>query len=233
MFDFTATHAGAGPKAWLGEYAGHVPADALKQYDPLFDRPPPGPIEVGCWAHARRKFHDARAGDAARAHEARARIRSLYEIEAEAKSLDEAGRGAPRQARSRPALDALFAWVTEERPKVLPKSPLGGAIGYALGDREALTRYTEAGFLAIDNSACERALRGIAVGRGNWTFLGSEAGGATAATLFSVVGSCRRSGLDPWAYLRDVLTRVPGLPADRLDELLPDRWAKDQAKPTA
>jgi transposase len=86
-FDFTPTHAGAGPKAWLGDYAGYVQADALRQYDPLFDRPPPRPTEVGCWAHARRKFHDARASDPARAHEALARIRSLYEVEAEAKSL--------------------------------------------------------------------------------------------------------------------------------------------------
>jgi hypothetical protein len=231
VFDFTPTHAGAGPRAWLGDYAGYVQADALKQYDPLFDRPPPAPTEVGCWAHARRKFHDARASDAARAHEALARIRALYEIEAEAKSLDDAGRLALRQARSRPALGALFEWMAEQRPKVLPKSPLGGAIGYALGNRVALTRYTEVGFLAIDNDACERALRGIAVGRGNWTFVGSEAGGGTAATLYSVVGSCRRLGLDPWAYLRDVFDRLPILPADRLDELLPDLWARERDAP--
>ena len=232
VFDFTPTHAGAGPKAWLGDYAGFVQADALKQYDPLFDRPPPAPTEVGCWAHARRKFHDARAGDAARSHEALARIRSLYEIEAEARSLDEAGRLALRQARSRPDLDALFAWMTEERPKVLPKSPLGGAIGYALGNRVALSRYTETGFLAIDNNACERALRGIAVGRGNWTFVGSASGGETAAVLYSVVASCRRLDLDPWAYLRDVLTQLPSIPAERLDELLPDHWAREHDTPT-
>jgi transposase len=233
VFDFTATHAGVGPKTWLGDYAGFVQADALKQYDPLFDRPPPRPTEVGCWAHARRKFHDARASDSTRAHEALARIRSLYEIEAEAKSLDEAGRLALRQQRSRPALDALFAWMEEQRPKVLPKSPLGGAIGYALGNRGALSRYAEAGFLEIDNNACERALRGIAVGRGNWTFVGSESGGETAAVLYSVVGSCRRLGLDPWAYLRDVLTRLPTLPAEWLDELLPDRWARERDTPIA
>lgn len=229
VFDFTATHAGEGPKVWLGAYAGYVQADALKQYDPLFDRPPPRPTEVGCWAHARRKFHDARAGDAARAHEALARIRALYEIEAEAKSLDDAGRLGLRQSRSRPALEALFGWMTEQRAQVLPKSPLGGAIGYALGNRAALSRYTEAGFLAVDNNACERALRGIAVGRGNWTFVGSESGGESAAVLYSLVGSCRRSGLDPWAYLRDVLTRLPDWPTERLDELLPDRWARQRA----
>ena len=230
-YDFTPTHAGAGPKAWLGDYAGYVQADALRQYDPLFDRPPPRPAEVGCWAHARRKFHDARASDPARAHEALARIRSLYEVEAEAKSLTDADRLGLRQARSRPALEALFAWAEEQRAKVLPKSPMGVAVGYALGNREALSRYAEAGFLAVDNNACERVLRAVAVGRGNWTFLGSESGGRTAAVLYSVVGSCRRLGLDPWAYLRDVLARLPGLPADRLDELLPDHWARQHATP--
>lgn len=232
VFEFTPTHAGTGPKAWFGDDAGYVQADALKPYDPRFDRPPPAPTEVGCWAHARRKFHDARASDATRAHEALARIRALYEIEAEAQPLGDAGRLARRQARSRPAPDARFGWVIEQRPKVLPKSPLGGALGYALGNRAALSRYAETGFLAIDNNACERALRGIAVGRGNWTFVGSEAGGATAATLYSVVGSCRRSGLDPWAYLRDVFTQLPSLPAERLDELLPDRWARQRPTPT-
>ena len=233
VFDFTATHAGDGPKAWLGDYAGYVQADALKQYDPLFDRPPPRPTEVGCWAHARRKFHDARSSDPARAHEALARIRLLYEVEAEAKSLDEAARLAVRQTRSRPALEALFAWMGSERPKVLPKSPLAAAIGYAMGNRAALTRYTDAGFLAIDNNACERALRAVAVGRGNWTFVGSEGGGRTAAVLYSMTATCRRLGVDPWAYLRDVFTRLPALPADRLDELLPDRWAKVPARSVA
>lgn len=232
VFDFTPTHAGDGPKTWLGSYAGYIQADALKQYDPLFDRPPPGPTEVGCWAHARRKFHDARASDPARAHEALARIRALYEIEAEAKALDDTGRLALRQTRSCPALEMLFEWMLEQRAQVLPKGPLAGALGYALGNRVALTRYTEAGFLAIDNNTCERALRGIAVGRGNWTFVGSETGGKTAAVLYSMVGSCRRLGLDPWAYLRDVFARLPALPAERLDELLPNHWAKEHATPT-
>src|SRR5262249_53546685 len=102
VFDFTPTYSGDGPRAWLSGYTGHVQADALKQYDPLFDRPPPAPTEVGCWAHARRKFHDARTSDPARAHEALARVRRLYDIEAEARLLDDAGRQALRQTRSCP-----------------------------------------------------------------------------------------------------------------------------------
>ena len=140
-------------------------ADALRQYDPLFDRPPPAPTEVGCWAHARRKFHDSRASDPARAHEALARIRRLYDIEAGLRSLGVADRLAARQAQSRPVLNALFTWMEEQVSRVLPKSPIAVAIGYALGNRAALGRYTEAGFLSIDNNASERALRAVAVGR--------------------------------------------------------------------
>ncbi len=221
VFDFTPTYSGDGPRAWLGNYAGYVQADALKQYDPLFDRPPPRPTEVGCWAHARRKFHDARTTDPARAHEALARIRRLYDVEAEIEPLGDPGRLAARQARARPVLDDLFAWLEQERSRVLPKSPMGTAIGYALGNRVALARYTEAGFLAIDNNASERALRAIAVGRKNYLFAGSDAGGRASAVLYTVVGTCRRLGIDPLAYLRGVFGRLPGHPAGQVDDLLP------------
>ena len=225
VFDFTPTYSGDGARAWLRDYAGYVQADALKQYDPLFDRPPPRPTEVGCFAHARRKFHDARASDPARSHEALARIRQLYDIEAELKPLAGSDRLAARQARAWPVLEALFAWLGGQQSQVLPKSPIGTAVGYALGNRAALTRYTEAGFLSIDNNASERALRAVAVGRKNYLFAGSDGGGRSAATLYSVVGTCRRLGRDAFAYLRDVFGRLPSLPAGRLDELLPDRWA--------
>jgi hypothetical protein len=233
VFDFTPTYSGDGPKAWLGDYAGYVQADALKQYDNLFDRGPPRPVEVGCLAHARRKFHDARASDPARAHEALARIRRLYDIEADIKSLDDDGRRAARRARARPVVDALFAWLEEQRGSVLPKSPMGVAIGYALGNRAALSRYTEAGFLQIDNNASERALRAVAVGRKNYLSAGSDAGGRSAAVLYSVVGTCRRLGLDPFAYLRDTFGRIPSLQVGGLDEFLPDRWAAGRPGPTA
>jgi len=167
--------------------------------------------------------------DLARAHEVLARIRRLYDIEAEIKPLDETGRLADRQARARPVRDALFTWMEEQRGQVLPKSPMGVAIGYALGNRAALARYTEAGFLSIDNNASERALRSVAVGRKNYLFAGSDAGGRSAAVLYSLAGTCRRLGLDPFAYLRDALARLPSLPADRVDDLLPDRWAARRA----
>jgi transposase len=221
VFDFTPTYSGDGPKAWLEGYSGYVQADALKQYDPLFDRPPPRPTEVGCWAHARRKFHDARTTDPDRAHQALAHIRVLYDVEAGAKALDAAGRLATRRDRAGPALDALFGWLEGERDRVLPKSPMGTAVGYALRNRAALTRYTEAGFLNIDNNASERALRAVAIGRKNYLFAGSDAGGRSAAVLYTVVGACRRLGCDPFAFLRDLFARLPFLPAGRIDEFLP------------
>jgi hypothetical protein len=118
-------------------------------------------------------------------------------------------------------LDALFDWLEGQRPLVLPKSPMGVAVGYALGNRAALTRYTEAGFLAIDNNASERILRAVAVGRKNYLFAGSDAGGRAAAVLYSVVGTCRRLGLDPFAYTRDTVTRLPAWAPGRIDDLLP------------
>jgi transposase len=126
---------------------------------------------------------------------------------------------------TQPALDGLFTWMQEQRDLVLPKSPVGVAIGYALGNRAALTRYAEAGFLRIDNNASERALRSVALGRKNYLFAGNDAGGRSAAVLYSVVGTCRRLGLDPYTYLREAFTRLPALPAGRLDELLPGRRA--------
>ena len=111
---------------------------------------------------------------------------------------------------------------------MLPKSPLAEAIGYALNNWMALNRYADVGYLSIDNNAAERALRTVAIGRKNWLFAGSDKGGRTAAILYSMVGTCKRLGIDPWTYLRDVLTRLPELPADRLPDLLTNVWAQAQ-----
>src|SRR5581483_9160499 len=129
-----------------------------------------------------------------------------------------------RQERSVPILKEFFAWLEGVRGQVLPKSPMGEAIGYALNHRAALLRYAEQGYLEIDNNASERGEKTIALGRKNWLFFGSEGGGATAAILFSLTETCQRLGVEPWAYLRDVLDRVSTHPASRIDELLPDRW---------
>ena len=120
-------------------------------------------------------------------------------------------------------MDTIHAWLESERPKVLPKSPIGEAIAYARSNWTALLRYLESPYLSIDNNATENAIRPIAVGRKNWLHLGSDRGGQTAATLLSLVQSCKNLGNEPFAYLRDVLTRVSTHPASRIDDLLPDR----------
>jgi transposase len=224
VFDFTPNRSGDGPARFFKDYRGYLQADAYSGYDALFKSG--DIIEVGCWAHARRNFYEARTTDPERSHRALAYIRRLYAVEADAKErkLDDDARRTLRQQLSLPILGELLAWLQGVRAQVLPKSPMGEAIGYALNHKAALLRYTEHGFLEIDNNASERGEKTIALGRKNWLFFGSEGGGATAAILFTLTESCKNLGVDPWAYLRDVLDRVSTHPASRIDELLPDRW---------
>lgn len=175
-------------------------------------------------AHARRKFHEARSSDLTRAMMALSHIGLLYKLERRWKSLPRAERLALRQRDAVPVLLHFKEYLEGERALVLPKSPEGMAIGYALSNWVALCRYTEDGSLSIDNNGAERSLRGIAVGRKNWMFCGSDAGGRTAAVLTSFMASCRQSKIDPWAYLTDVLGRVAAHPMPQLDELLPMNW---------
>jgi transposase len=224
VYDFTPNRSGDGPAQFFKDYQGYLQADAYAGYDALFKG---GQIiEVGCWAHARRYFYEARTTDPQRAHRALAYIRRLYAVEADAKErkLDDDARRTLRQQLAVPILGELFAWLEEVRAQVLPKSPMGEAIGYALNHQAALLRYTEQGFLEIDNNASERGEKTIALGRKNWLFFGSEGGGTTAAILFSLTETCKGLGIEPWAYLRDVLDRVSTHPASRIDELLPDHW---------
>jgi transposase len=145
------------------------------------------------------------------------------EREARDEGWDDARLLAARGERSRPLLESFGAWLEGEAKKVLPKSPVGEAIAYARSNWVALTRYLESPYLSIDNNAVENAIRPIALGRKNWLHLGSDRGGRTAATLLSLVQSCKDLGDEPFAYLRDVLDRVSTHPASRLDDLLPDR----------
>jgi transposase len=221
LYDYTPDRSRDGPEKFLGDYRGYLQADAYSGYDRIYAR---GVVEVGCWAHARRKFFDARMSDPERAHEALVRIGELYRLEAVARGLGEAGRLALRHERSVPLLERLGTWLDEQARFVLPKSPIGGAIGYARSNWAALNRFTDAGFLAIDNNARERAVKPVALGRRNWLFAGSEGGGRTAAILFSLASTCKALRIGPFGYLRDVLDRVCTHPARRIADLLPDRW---------
>jgi transposase len=224
VFDYTPTRSRDGPRTFLDGYAGYLQADAFTGYDAVYA--PGGVIEVACWAHARRKFYDAQTTDAPNAIAAMAFIGELYAVEREAKETgaDAAKRLAMRQERSRPVLARVREWLQGQSLAQLPKSPMGQAVSYALANWVALNRYTEDGDLSIDNNAAERALRAVAVGRKNYLFFGSDAGGKRAAIVYSLIASCKRHGIDPWAYLRDVLDRVSTHPARRIDELLPPRW---------
>jgi transposase len=242
VFDYLSGHGRDGPKNFLRNFRGYLQADAAPIYDGLFNHPRQLILEVGCWMHGRRNFFEDRATDRPRAELVLARIRQLYAVETELKTrcADE-WRDLPReeledrivdvrQERSLPVLTTLHAWLEAEKPKLLPKAALRGAIDYLLNHWQALVRYTTDGKLAIDNGAAERALRGLTIGRRNWLFCGSERGAQAAAVHFSLIASCHRHGIDAFAYLRDILTRLPLLgPApsrDDLRPLLPDRWVK-------
>jgi len=232
VFDFTLNRKRDGPQQFLANYQGYLHADAFSGYDGLYLPDPRTAaariIEVACNAHARRKFYEARGSDALRSHQALAYYRQLYELERQAKDFSDEQRLQMRQELSLPILEQFHQWLVTQRPEVLPKSPMGEAISYALNNWEALRRYTEAGFLAIDNNVAEREMKKIAIGRKNWLTVGSPRGGQTAAVLFSFTSTCQRLGVEPWAYLRDVLERLPSHPPERLGELLPDKWARAQ-----
>jgi len=240
VFDYTTTHQRDGPAAFLKDYRGYLQADAFNGYDGIYLESEGRIIEVGCWAHARRKFHESRRLDAVRMETALAWIGKLYAVE---KDLRECCQGewekltleeravriaAERQERSRPLLDSFHSWLEAEAPKVLPKSPVRGAMDYTLNNWAALSVYPDDGWLDIDNNEGENSLRGLCIGRRNWLFCGSDRGGRAAAIHFSLLASCKRHGHDPWVYLRDVLTRLPamlpGASEEELLTLLPHLW---------
>jgi len=233
VYDFTMGRVHSGPQHFLAGFTGFLQADAFTGYDRLFGLG--GMTEVACWAHARRKFYDARASDGERSHRMLGWIRQLYAVEREAGEETEKAkldleaswvlRKGLRQEKSLPLLTTIGEWLAQQQGKVLPKSPMGEAIGYARNHWAAFLNYTREGFLAIDNNLAERSLRAIAVGRKNWLFAGSERGGRTASVLYGMTQSCRRLGLNTFAYLRDLLTALPGLAGGELSEWLPDRWS--------
>jgi transposase len=224
VYDYTPTRSRAGPAKFLEGYKGYLQADAYSVYDAFF-KGERGMIEVGCWMHARRYVYKALESDQ-RMGPALHLIARVYAIEDRAKALALSAeeRLALRKCVSARLMDKLHNYLLELKGDVLPKSPSGAAVRYALNQWQALTRFLEDGDLEIDNGASERANRDIAVGRGNWTFFGSDNGGRTAAVLRSFIASCKRSGVEPFAWFRDVLSRIAAHPITRLSELLPHNW---------
>ena len=223
VLDYTPTRGRDGPAKFLNGYKGYLQADAYCVYDAFF-KPARGLTEVGCMMHMRRYFFKALDSDQQRMGKALYLIARLYAVEDRAKGLTGEERLALRERLSAPVMAKLHKYLLEIREEVLPKSPGAKAVRYALNQWEALTRFLEDGDLEIDNGATERANRDIAIGRGNWTFFGSDHGGKTAAVLMSFVAMCKRCRVEPFAWFRDVLSRIATHPVSRLAELLPQNW---------
>jgi hypothetical protein len=236
VFDFTLSRERDGPATFLKNYEGYLQADAYSVYDGIYLKSRGSIVEVACWQHARAKYKEAVASDPTLASMAIAHIKCLYTVEEKIRelcqgewnglSLDERALRIQslRQEESVPVLDGFKKWLDATVGKVLPKSPLAEALRYTLNQWEALRVYTTCGRLAIDNNSSERAHRGIAIGRKNWLFVGSERGGHAAAVHFTFIASCVRNKVDPFAWLVDVLERLPTTKKEDLRELLPHRW---------
>jgi transposase len=234
-YDYTPSRSRDGPDAFMKEFHGYLQADAYSGYDELYRDRSRNITEVACWAHARRRYFEAQSSDLMRSTVVLAYIRLLYDVEREARNMGLTGEGrkALRQAKSVPILEDIKTYLEREQPAVLPKSPPGTAISYTLSNWDALVRYCSDGDLEIDNNGAERSLRGIAVGRKNWSFYGSDGGGHTAAVLTSITATCKRLGIDPFEYLRDIFQRISTHPQNKLDELLPDKWKAARAAATS
>ena len=229
LFDLTAGHGHEFPEKFLAGYPGYIHADGFTGYNPLYAG---GATHVGCWMHARRKFFEAKENDSARAHEALARIRALYAIEAEAKKEQLVGAAltAYRREHAQPLIEQFENWLVEEVPKTLPKSKIGEAFGYAINQWQSLKRYLDDGRLNIDNGPAEQAIRPLAVGRRNWLHIAGDGGLPSAAVLLSIAASAKRHHVNPWRYVKHILTELPARQTGSdLADLLPDIWAKAQA----
>jgi transposase len=235
-YEYTNRRTRDGPMARLGNWTGYVQADACSVYDQLF-REQLGAKEVGRWAHARRKFVAATTTDGVRAAQGLAYIRQLYRIERDLKK-----RGAScaeieveRQEKSQAVINTFIPFLKEQQRQVLPKSPIGRAIGYVINHNVALSRYVEDGRLTPDNNAAERDLRKVVLGRVNWLFIGHPSATKSATVLMTIVQSCRSVGVEPFAYLRDLLDRIADWPVQEIEQLTPRAWklAQEEAERAA
>ena len=225
VYDFCESRAGEHARAFLGEWRGSLTCDDFSGYKALIAS---GVTEVGCLAHARRKFFDLHAANKSQIAEfALQQFAKVYDIEREAKEISADERKAMRQRHTQPVLDALHQWMLLQRQKVPEGSATAKALDYSLRRWVALTRFCNDGQLRIENNWIENQIRPIALGRSNWLFAGSLRAGQRAAAVMSLIQSARMNGHDPYAYLKDVLTRLPTHKASQIEELLPHRWQPD------
>jgi hypothetical protein len=219
----------------LKSFKGILHADGYAGFNAIFEGPQV--TEAACWAHVRRKFFDIHAANASPlAKEALDRIGALYGIETDIRGKPSDDRRRCREEKALPLIADLKAWLEATLPKLSAKTDLAKAMRYALGRWEALALYLHDGHIEIDNNAAERSIRGIALGRKNYLFAGSDAGGERAAAIYSLIETAKLNGLDPEAWLRSVLTRIADHPVNRIAELLPWNWdrgsGQEQARST-
>lgn len=221
VFDYQTSRSGQHARDFLGKWRGHLMVDDYSGYKESFRQ---GVQEQACWAHARRKFFELQAaGPHPVAEEALQRIGRLYGIEAKGPERDVAKRQAWRAQHSQPELQSLHEWLVGLRPKVANGSGLARAMDYVLRRWSSYACYAQTGYLPIDNNAVENAIRPIALGKKNWLFAGSERAGCRAAAIQSLLATAKLNGLDPAAWLKDTLEKLPVWPNSRIDELLPIR----------
>jgi transposase len=223
FYDYRDSRARDGPAQILKSFRGYLQTDAYSAYESVVSESAGRIIPVGCWAHARREFFEARLNHIKEAHYVLSLIGQLSDIEIELNSCGPAARLAARQERSVPILDRLEEFLREQKGQALPKSQYGKAVGYALNQWVELRRFTEDGILDFDNNIAERTIRLCAIGRKNWLFVGSDRGGETAAICFSILAGAKRHMIEPFAYVRDLLMAISERDPD-WNTLLPDVW---------
>ena len=234
VFDFTITREADGPKAFFGGYVGKITCDAYSGYGPLAESGEGEPqiVLFGCWAHVRRYFFNAyKGGDPKLGAEFVALVKVLYEIEETIGGKTDEERLAQRRSRSRPVLEAIKARIDELLPATPSKSALGKALNYANNYWDRLIRFVDDPQAGIDNNPAENAIRPIALGRKNWLFIGNELSGRAAANIMSVINTCKRAGVEPYAYLLDVIRRLPSMKTTELAPLLPPEWKRQRETP--
>lgn len=229
FFDFTTDRCKERPAKILEAFEGFLCADAYGGYDHIFNASEKI-IEVGCWAHARRKFDEAKSSAPDASCEMLGIIRVLYQIERRIADEPFEKRREIRQNESVPQLEVFFTRAQQMMPSALPSQPLGKALTYAMNQKAALSRYVSDGRLPIDNNLAENAIRPLAIGRKNWLFAGSERGGKACAIALTLIQSAKALGINPYEYLHDVYNRIMSHPVSKLHELLPDEWKAAREK---
>ena len=227
VFFYSPDRKGEHPQSHLKSFKGILHADGYAGFNAIFERPEV--TEAACWAHVRRKFFDVHATNGSPiAKEALDKIAALYTIEAQNRGWPPDERQRYREDHAAPLITDLKVWLGTTLQKLSGKSDLAGAMRYALSRWAALIRYIDNGRIEIDNNAAERSIRGIALGRKNYLFAGSDTGGNRAAAIYSLIETCKLNTIDPEAYLRDVIARIPDHKINRIGELLPWNWQARQ-----